>query len=349
MKKKSLNAKKKIHNSILKHLSSPKVLKIFKEFKSTLNIKKNFAVAVSGGPDSLSLAFLAKCYSLLNKLEVKFYLVDHRLRKDSSSEAKLVASILKKLDINCKIVPWIGTKPSTNIQALSRNKRYFLLTNECKKNKINYILLGHHIDDLYENFLIRLLRGSGLKGLTSFGRTSEYKTNGVNILRPLINIEKNELIFLSNKVFSFFIKDPSNLNKNFKRIKIRNLINELKKEGLDKKKLRLTIRNLKDSNQSINFYVKKNIDENTRFFKNKKTFVLNKFFFNQPHEIIFRSLFFLMKSISGKYYGARGKSVDDLIKKIRADKIKNKVTLGGCFVEKVNETILISRENSFKS
>ena len=56
-----------------------------------------------------------------------------------------------------------------------------------------------------------------------------------------------------------------------------------------------------------------------------------------------------MKSISGKYYGARGKSIEDLIKKIKANKIKTKVTLGGCFFTKVSETILISSENSSKS
>ena len=89
MKKKSLNAKKKTHNLILKHLSNSKVLKIFKEFKNTLNIKTNFAVAVSGGSDSLSLAFLAKCYSLLNKIRVKFFLVNHGLRKNSTFEAKV--------------------------------------------------------------------------------------------------------------------------------------------------------------------------------------------------------------------------------------------------------------------
>jgi len=111
----------------------------------------------------------------------------------------------------------------------------------------------------------------------------------------------------------------------------------------------LTIKNLKDSDQSINFYVKKNIDENTKFFKNKNIFMLNKFFFDQPHEIIFRSLSFLMKSLSGKYYVARGKSIENLIKKIKEKKIKTKVTLGGCFIEKVSETVLISRENSFKS
>ena len=349
MKKKSLTAKKKIHNSILKYLTNQKILKIYKEFKNSLNINNNFAVAVSGGPDSLSLTFLAKCFSLINQLDVKFYIVDHKLRKNSSSEAKLVSLTLKKFDINCKILTWHGNKPLTNIQALARNKRYSLLTNQCKKNKINYLLLGHHIDDLYENFLIRLLRGSGLKGLTSFGKTSEYKKNGIKILRPLINLEKKELIYLSNKVFNFFVKDPSNLNENFKRIRIRNLINNLEKEGLNKKKLRLTIKNLKDSDQSINFYVKKNIDENTKFFKNKNTFILNKFFFEQPHEIIFRSLSFSMKSVSEKYYVARGKSVEDLIKKIKTDKIKTKVTLGGCFVEKINETILISREKSSKA
>jgi len=344
MKKKSLTAKKKIHNSILKNLTNQRILKIYKEFKNSLNINNNFAVAVSGGPDSLSLTFLAKCFSLINQLDVKFYIVDHKLRKNSSSEAKLVSLTLKKFDINCKILTWHGNKPLTNIQALARNKRYSLLT-----NKINYLLLGHHIDDLYENFLIRLLRGSGLKGLTSFGKTSEYKKNGIKILRPLINLEKKELIYLSNKVFNFFVKDPSNLNENFKRIRIRNLMENLKKEGLDKKKLKLTIRNLKDSNQSINFYVKKNIDQNTKFFNKKNAFILNNFFFDQSHEVIFRSLSFLMKLISGKHYVARGKSVNDLIEKIKLNKISTKVTLGGCFVEKINETVLISREKSSKT
>ncbi len=349
MKKKSLTAKKKVHNQILKHLANKKILKVYKEFTKFLNIKYNFAVAVSGGPDSLSLTFLAKCFSLINNLDVKFYIVDHKLRNDSSSEAKLVSLRLKKFNIDCKILNWHGNKPLTNIQAIARKKRYSLLTDQCKKNKIKYLLLGHHIDDLYENFLIRLFRGSGLKGLTSFGETSEYSKNGIKILRPLINLEKKELIYLSNKVFNFFIKDPSNLNENFKRIRIRNLMENFRKEGFDKKKFKLTIRNLQDSDQSINFYIKKNIDENVIFFSNKNTIILNKFFFKQSHEVIFRSLSFLMKLISGKYYASRGKSIDKLIERIKLNKIGTKVTLGGCFFEKVNKTILISREKSSKN
>jgi tRNA(Ile)-lysidine synthase len=205
--------------------------------------------------------------------------------------------------------------------------------------------LGHHLDDLYENFLIRLLRGSGLKGLTSFGNKSEYKVNNINILRPLMTLEKDDLIYISKKVFGCYIKDPSNLDEKFKRIKIRNLISNLKKEGLDKKKLNLTINNLKDSENSINFYVKKNINNNTTFLKKKNTYLVNNVFFEQPNEIVFRSLSFLIKIIGDKYYNVRGKNIKNLIEKIKKDEVGKKTTLGRCFIEKFQKTIIISREN----
>jgi len=348
MKKKSLNAKNKIRNLILRHLNDKKIFEIYKIFKNSLNINKKYAVAVSGGADSLSLAFLTKCFSIINKVDVKFYLIDHKLRKNSSSEAKTVVSVLEKFNINCKIISWNGEKPFSNIQAIARDKRYTLLTNQCKKDKIENLLLGHHIDDLYENFLIRLLRGSGLKGLTSFGETSEYKKNKINILRPLINFEKKRLIYLSSKVFNFFISDLSNLNENFKRIRIRNLIKNLEKEGLDKKKFRLTINNLKESDRSINFYVKGNIKKNSKFFEKKNTYLLNQNFFEQPNEIALRSLSFIMKSLSKKDYPPRGKKINQLISKIKSNNIFKKITLGECFIEKVNKTMLISRENPTK-
>ena len=345
MKKKSLNAKKKANNLTLKYLKDPKIKKIYNIFKSNLNVNSEFSVAISGGPDSMALAFLAKCFSIINNIDINFYLVDHKLRKESSREAKFVISVLKKFNIKCKILPWYGKKPTSNIQAVARKKRYYLLSKQCTKDKINNLLLGHHSGDLYENFLIRLLRGSGLKGLTSFGEKSGNNENGVIFLRPLIKCEKRELIYISNKVFNFFIKDPSNLNENFKRIKVRNLLNDLEKEGLDKKKFNLTISNLKESDKSISFYVKSNIDKNSIFFKDKNIFLLNKDFFKQPNEIILRSLTLVMRSISKNYYSARGKNVINLILKIQDGQISKKTTLGGCFIEKVSETILISREN----
>ena len=344
MNQKSLSVKNKAHKKILSYLKDKKILRIFKQFESSLNIKDKFAVAVSGGPDSLALAFLAKCFSIKYKVSVKYFIVDHKLRKESSSEAKIVVNILKKIGISCKILTWNGKKPSTNIQSVAREKRYLLLVEECKKNKIKNILLGHHLDDLFENFLIRILRGSGLKGLISLNKNTKYKDNNIKILRPLLDLEKKNLVNLSKRIFNLFIKDPSNKDKNFKRIRIRNLLSSLRKEGLDKKKLLLTINNLKDSDKSIKFYVDRNIEKNSIYSKKQNRFILSANFFDQAHEIIFRSLTKIIQKIGQKYYPVRGKSISELIKNIKSNS-SIKVTLGSCFIEKINESVLISREN----
>ena len=344
MNLKNLSAQSKKHKKILSKLNQKKISKIYNEFSSSLKIKEDLAVAVSGGPDSLSLAFLTKCYSLKNKIKVKYYIVNHKLRKESSLEAEVVKKVLKNFDIECKILNWNGVKPSRNIQAIARDKRFFLLINECKKNNIKYLLLGHHLNDLFENFFIRIIRGSGLKGLISFDKITKFRDQNINITRPLLNIEKKDLLYISKKVFSFFVKDPSNFNEDYKRTRVRNLLYSLEKEGLDKKKLKLTIDNLKDSDKSIKFYVDRNLEKNSFFSKKKNNYILNNNFFDQSHEITFRSLTEIIQKLGEKYYPVRGKSIDKLIKGINT-KSFSKVTLGGCFIERVNETILISKES----
>ena len=344
MSLKNLSAKNKIHKKILNHLNKKRILKIFKEFSVSLDTKEKLAVAVSGGPDSLALAFLTKCYSLKSKINVKYFTVDHKLRKESSIEARSVVNTLKKINISCKILKWNGKKPSKNIQSLARDRRYFLLEKECKKNGIKNLLLGHHLDDLAENFLIRIVRGSRLNGLMSFNKKTKYKEKNFYILRPLLDIKKKELIYISEEVFHFFIKDPSNMNENFTRTRIRNLLKLLEKEGFDKKKLILTINNLKDSDKSIKFYVNKNLKNNAIFVKKKNIYVLGQYFFDQSHEIVFRSLTKIIQILGNKYYPVRGKSINELIKGINS-KSFSKVTLGGCFIERVNETIIVSEEN----
>ena len=348
MNLKNLSAQNKTYNKIIGQLNKKKISKIYNEFASSLNVKDNLAVAVSGGPDSLALAYLAKCYALKNKIKIHYFIVNHKLRSESSVEAKNVKKILKKIDINCEILDWNGKKPSKNIQAIARDKRYSLLVNECKKYNIKYLLLGHHLNDLYENFLIRIVRGSGLNGLISFNKNTKFRDQNINILRPLLDIEKKDLIYISKVIFNFFIKDPSNINENYKRTRIRNLLYSLEKEGLDIKKLKLTIDNLKDSDKSIKFYVDRNLLKNSQFLKRKKIYILNQNFFDQSHEIIFRSLTKIIQILGKKHYPPRGKSVGELINGIN-NKSFIKVTLGGCIIERVNETILISKESSHKN
>ena len=347
MNLKSLSVQNKKHKKILSQLNKKKIFKVYNEFLSSLKTKEDLAVAISGGPDSLALAYLTKCYSLKNKVKVKYYIVNHKLRKESSLEAKTVKKVLKKIDIECTILNWNGKKPTKNIQALARDKRYSLLANECKKNNIKYLLVGHHLNDLFENFLIRIVRGSGLNGLISFSKNTKYRGQDLNIVRPLLNLEKKDLLYISNKVFSFFVQDPSNINEDYKRTRIRNLLHSLEKEGLDVKKLELTINNLKDSDKSIKFYVDRNLKKNVVFLKRKKIYILSYNFFDQSHEIIFRSLTNLIQKLGNKYYPVRGKSINELIKKINK-KSFIKLTMGGCYIERVNETLLISQENSHK-
>ena len=341
MSLKNLSAKIKIPKVLKNKLNNKKIGQIYKEFVKNVSINENFIVAVSGGPDSLALAFLSKIYSIQKKLKVKFYIIDHKLRSESTIEAKYVKKILNKFKINTEILYWQGKKPTTNIQSEARTKRFELLLSKCKKLGITHILLGHHQEDLLENFFIRILRGSGLKGLISLSKKT--KLQNVTILRPLINQKKDDLVFISKKVFDFYVKDPSNNDEKFQRVRIRKLLNELKKDGLDQNKFIKTIENLKKSNDVVNYCVKKNLEYNTFFSHTKEQLILNDKFFKHPHEIVFRSFSDSLNFVSKKYYPVRGKKIDKIIKDIQKSSF-SKCTLGSCLVEKVNQTVIISKE-----
>jgi tRNA(Ile)-lysidine synthase len=341
MSLKNLNVSKKTHKFLLDKLKDSRTLQIYKKFESNLPTKKNFIVAVSGGPDSLALSFLAKIYSIKKSINIKYFIVDHRLRKNSTLEAKYVQKKLKNFSIKLDILNWNGTKPGKNIQSIAREKRYQLLTDAAKKNRIQNILLGHQLDDLFENFFIRILRGSGLKGLISLDR--ETHRNQINLIRPLIKIDKKDLIYISNYIFGTYVKDPSNEDDKFKRVKIRNFLKQLSLEGFDRKKFFLTIKNLKFANENIEFYIKRNLEDNVTIISQKNYIILKKNFFSQSNEVVFRSLAEVIKILGKKYYAARGKKIDKVINLI-STKSSFKVTLGGCVIKKVNETVILSKE-----
>ena len=341
MSLKNLSATIKIPKLLKSKLNNKRINRIYKEFEKSLSVNENFVVGVSGGPDSLALAFLAKIYSINRKLSPKFFIVDHKLRSNSSNEAKKVKKILRRFYISSEILTWKGKKPTKNIQSSARTKRYELLFRKCDKFKIKNILLGHHQDDLFENFFIRMLRGSGLKGLISLDKKT--KIDNKFLLRPLLDLKKEDLIFLSKKVFNFYVKDPSNNDKKYQRIKIRKLIHELQKNGLSKNNFSKTIRNLKDSNTVVNFYVTKNLKKNTFFLEKNNKLVLNREFFQEHYEVVFRTLSESIKIIGKKYYSVRGKKLDKIINEI-VNNQSFRSTLGGCIIEKVNQTVIISKE-----
>ncbi len=341
MSQKNSNVFKKTHNFLFNRLKDKKIRQIYNKFEKNLKLNEDFAVAVSGGPDSLALSFLTKIYSVKKSLNVKYFIVDHKLRKGSSNEIKVATTLLKKLYIKLSILKWHGKKPKSNIQSIARINRYNLLIREAKKFKIKNILLGHHNGDLYENFFLRIIRGSGLKGLTSFDKMSQIDT--VDLIRPLLIFEKKDLIYISQKIFGNYIEDPSNEQDKFKRVKIRNLIKNLQLEGLDFNKFNLTIKNLKIADNSINFFIEENMKNNATFLDNNKFTILNSEFFNNPEEVVFRSFSKIIKTIGGKYYLSRGKKIINVLASIN-NKNSFKTTLGNCIIKKVNQTVIVTKE-----
>ena len=133
-------------------------------------------------------------------------------------------------------------------------------------------------------------------------------------------------------------------DEKYQRIQIRRLIAELQKKGLDKKKFIKTIENLKLSNYAVNFYVIENLKKNSFFSTENNRIILSKKFFRQPYEVIFRSFSESIKLINKKYYSVRGKKIDKIISEIVDNRLLRS-TLGGCIIEKVNQTVIISKEH----
>ena len=141
MRRKNLIVIKKVEKKKLS-IKDPKIKNFYTRFKTIIskNIKKeSFALAVSGGSDSLCLAYFGKMYASQFKNNIHVLIVDHKLRKESHKEALKVKEILKKKRIPSKILNWKGKVPKSNIQRNARNIRYTLISNYCSKKNINLL------------------------------------------------------------------------------------------------------------------------------------------------------------------------------------------------------------------
>ena len=217
-----------------------------------------------------------------------------------------------------------------------------MLSKYCYKNKIKFLVTAHHLDDQIENFFIRLFRGSGIKGLSSMAENIDYKDN-LKIVRPFLNLKKNNLKCATLDYFKTYIKDPSNDNEKFLRVRVRKYRDIMKKEGLDSSKIIKTINNLFSANKALNFYKNKALYKHATFLSKGKCFINKQIFFDEANEIIFKLFSDVLSLISGDYYPPRSKKIMNLILRLKKSSY-TKSTLGGCVIEKKEGFILISRE-----
>ncbi len=335
---------KKSSNVILKNGFSDyeEISQIYSTFKKKLNSfrKKTFLIAVSGGPDSLALTALAKSYNYENKCKIYYVLVDHNLRKNSSQEAKSVKKLLKEKKINLNILK-NNKLIKRNIQSEARKIRYEILTNFCKRKKINMILTAHNLEDQVETFFIRLSRGSGLQGLSSMKQVNKINNN-INLVRPLLDFKKTQLIKISKIIFGRFYKDPTNKNKKYLRTRIRNLKKPLETSGINYDQIFKSIKNLASSRDTLDLYFDK-IYRETVLKKKKKMTIYCKVFDSLNKEMKMRVLKKSIKEFTNSYYTPRSKKISNLIDQIVLKK-KAKLTLGGCIILREKNHIILKKE-----
>ena len=330
----------------LKLLEDKKINQIYFRFRENISSfigKEKFAIAVSGGSDSLALSVLAKLYSLENDNDFMALIIDHKLRKESADEAKQTYKNLTQNKIKAKILNYRGEKFSSNVQKKARDLRYDLFEKYCAKNKIKFLILAHHQDDLIENFYIRLIRGSGIKGLTSLKNVFEYSKN-FHLLRPLLNFNKEELLNITKKSYSSWVEDRSNKNDKFLRVRIRKMQYKLQKEGFDPKRIIKTIENLNTAKDSLEFYIFKSEKKYLKFYKEGYAKLKSSIFNNEAQEVIFRVIIKAIHFVSGEYYPPRSDSLKTLMKNLSTKSFKSS-TLGGCLIKKDKSIISFFRED----
>lgn len=181
--------------------------------------RPHLAVAVSGGRDSLALTLLTQQWLAERGGKLQALIVDHRLRAQSTEEARHVAGLLHRLGIAADILTWESGKPSSGISEAARSARYALLERRCRQLGILHLLLGHQADDQAETVLLRLADASGPEGLAGMGAIVER--SHVRVLRPLLSFPRARLAATVVAHGLDWVDDPSNDVEDYARVRIR--------------------------------------------------------------------------------------------------------------------------------
>ncbi|MDI6839274.1 MAG: tRNA lysidine(34) synthetase TilS [bacterium] len=215
------------------------VLQTIKKYK-LLAPYDRVLIAVSGGPDSMCLLWVLKDIKDIYSLELSIAHLNHCLRKEAAQEATFVKRIAQKIGIPCYIeerdVRHYAKAYKLSLEEMARYVRYAFLEEVALKSGMNKIAVGHTANDEIETLILRIVKGTGLKGL------SLIPPKRGKIIRPLIETDRSDVLrFLDSQKIPYQV-DKSNYDisypRNFVRHKIIPLLSEFASD-LSKKVIRL--------------------------------------------------------------------------------------------------------------
>jgi len=277
-----------------------------------INKNDKILVGVSGGPDSTALLYIL--HSLSRELNFTLHIahLDHMLRKDSRKDKEFVERLSQKLKIplTCARVDVLSSVKKGSLEEAARIARLNFLFELAEDVKADKIALGHNLDDQAETVLMRILRGAGLYGLA--GILPKREIDGFVVIRPLIEIKREEIeAFLKRKRVRP-CRDASNKEDIYLRNKIRNkLLPLLEKEY--NKNIKEVLANMADSVGSDYDYL---LGVAGRSMKNIKTnFRLDKLLKLHPalRRLLFRQAIARLKGDTRRITFQHVKEIEDLI------------------------------------
>lgn len=189
-------------------------------------------VGVSGGADSTALLHLLLALNKQLGWQLRLHVahLNHRLRgPDSETDAAFVQAAADSLSLPCTVesgdIAKLAADESVGVEEIARRERYAFFERTCLRVDARTVAVGHHADDDAETILHRILRGTGLRGLSGIPRSRLLSANSdVRLVRPLLHLTRAELrAYLADEGIAFR-EDRTNRTTEPMRNRIRNLV-----------------------------------------------------------------------------------------------------------------------------
>lgn len=263
-------------------------------------------IGVSGGADSLALLLLA---AAARPGQVEAATIDHALRPGSRNEAEMVNRICAERGVPHSILSarW-AELPETAIQERARKQRYRLLGYWAEERELAALMTAHHADDQAETMLMRLARGSGVRGLAGMRSRGIAPGSHVTLIRPLLSWRHAELEAICTEAGLTPVADPSNHDERFERVRVRKSLGAW--PWLDPSAVAQSAANLADADTALDWAMR---NEWRRRVHEKSAMILYRRG-DAPHEIVRRIVMRAVRKLATEGdCDLRGRDLDQLL------------------------------------
>lgn len=303
---------------------------------------RRVGLAVSGGPDSLALLLLAAEFAGRHRAHHRFivYSVDHGLRPEAAAEVAYVIDAAGKLGLAARALRWDGPKPASGLQQAARMARYGLIADAMAADGAEILVTAHHLADQAETVLMRLAHGSGIEGLRGMDYFADVA--GLVVVRPLLGVDPADLAKLVAASAFEPVRDPSNADTDYERVRWRQMLPQLAALGLDARRLSRFADRMRDADQALAgmaAVVATEFDPAAGSGSMARTSLIKL-----PRAVAIRVVTRLLDQVGGGQKPHDLAPVEALTDRLRTEPALKRTSLHGCLVSSDGVTIVVARE-----